>query len=250
MTEQAERDQSSRGQGAPMTSARSFFNDLAEGWNDRFAVDPRMAERFELFEGALRGRAPASARVLDFGCGSGAITRHLAGLGYDMSAVDVSERMISVAKEADPDSRIDWGVCVESAPLPFEDDAFDAVVSSSVLEYVPDLDFTLSEFSRVLREGGVAAITVPDLRHSSRWKEAALRGVLRAPGLGAVAAKTRWAEGAAYLALSVNRLGLRAWRGRLARAGFEAAPTPRSRGPLVLLTAVNMKPAQTKGAAL
>ncbi len=59
--------------------------------------------------GLVTGLAgPPPARVLDAGCGTGRITVHLAGLGYDVVGVDVDASMLRIAEEEAPD--LDWRV--------------------------------------------------------------------------------------------------------------------------------------------
>lgn len=48
--------------------------------------------------------------VLELACGSGEITHALSTLGYDMSALDLSARMIEKAKQKDPDKKISFTV--------------------------------------------------------------------------------------------------------------------------------------------
>ena len=58
-------------------------------------------------------------------------------------------------------SNVDF--CYDGVKLPFNDNEFDVVLSSEVMEHVPDPEKFLSEIYRVLRDGGVAIITVPFL---------------------------------------------------------------------------------------
>ena len=51
--------------------------------------------------------------------------------------------------------------------LPFEDNTFDKVICSEVLEHIPDFQAVLAEISRVLKTGGVFAVSVP--RFGPEW---------------------------------------------------------------------------------
>jgi SAM-dependent methyltransferase len=55
----------------------------------------------------------------------------------------------------------DGALCEDITALSFENDSFDLIVSSEVLEHVPQLDVALSETARVLKPGGVHLFTVP-----------------------------------------------------------------------------------------
>ncbi|MGN6872755.1 MAG: class I SAM-dependent methyltransferase [Solirubrobacteraceae bacterium] len=62
-----------------------------------------------------------AARTLDVACGTGFLTRHLAG---PVTGLDQSERMVEIARERVPDGRFVQGDAME---LPFEDGSFDRV---------------------------------------------------------------------------------------------------------------------------
>jgi len=100
-------------------------------------------------------------RVLDVGCGPGALTAELvARLGpSSVAAVDPSEPFVDAARERHPD------VHVELAPaedLPFEDDTFDAALAQLVVHFMADPVAGLREMARVSRDGGVVAACVWD----------------------------------------------------------------------------------------
>jgi SAM-dependent methyltransferase len=100
-------------------------------------------------------------RVLDVGCGPGALTGELAGrLGPDaVTAVDPSAPFVEAARERFP------GVSVEQAAaedLPFDDDSFDAALAQLVVHFMSDPVAGLREMARVTRSGGVVAACVWD----------------------------------------------------------------------------------------
>jgi len=108
--------------------------------------------------------------VLDVGTGFGRHTFELARRGHRVVAVDVADdevratfatlEAMTEAGEINPSSRV--GVLRGDATrLPFVDGGFDAVITSEVLEHVPDDVGALAEMTRVLRPGGVFAATVP-----------------------------------------------------------------------------------------
>ena len=186
----------------------------------------------------MQAKCPSPADILDFGCGSGDIARHLAAHGYRLTGYDLSEAMIAEARRADHDGRVRW---LARAPgetaLPFAEASFGAVVASSVLEYVPDVTATLRLVSKVLRPGGWLIATVPDMRDPIRRRETWRRRAATAPGIGALLRQTRWREGADYLRISVNRQSPEAWLARLRDTGFLPEDLPESAGPLLLLAA-------------
>ncbi len=100
-------------------------------------------------------------RVLDVGCGTGALLERLAARG-EAIGLDLSPGML--AKAARRQGERSSGatlVCADVQQLPFPDGAFESVVSTFAVNAVPDLDGALAEMLRVLRSGGsLAFITV------------------------------------------------------------------------------------------
>jgi SAM-dependent methyltransferase len=100
-------------------------------------------------------------RVLDVGCGPGALTAELVTrLGSSsVTAVDPSEPFIEAARDRHP------GVDVRLAPaekLPFADDSFDASLAQLVVHFMADALGGIGEMARVTRPGGVVAACVWD----------------------------------------------------------------------------------------
>ncbi|HJO04267.1 MAG TPA: methyltransferase domain-containing protein [Acidobacteriota bacterium] len=104
-----------------------------------------------------------SYRVLDVGCGTGVVTRAVAGLLDDSGAVlgiDINDGMLDVARRRSPE--IDWRLGSVEA-LPFDDQSFDAVVCQFGLMFFEDQPAAIREMVRVLRPGGRLAVAVWDV---------------------------------------------------------------------------------------
>lgn len=127
-------------------------------WTEPGKFEQATGEWWKIFKRHLgRMLKPWHQRVLDFGCGVGRFTRLLHDdLGRDAVGVDVSPTMVNMAR--DRNRGIDFRVIEPTQPLPFGDDTFDVVFTSTVLQHVPDAEFKhlVSELRRVLRPGGVA----------------------------------------------------------------------------------------------
>jgi ubiquinone/menaquinone biosynthesis C-methylase UbiE len=132
--------------------------DIAADAYDRFMgrysvqLSPQLAD--------LAGIEPGQ-RVLDVGCGPGALTTELVarvGAG-NVSAVDPSEPFVAAARERHP------GVDVQRAnaeALPFADASFDAALAQLVVHFMDDPVAGLREMARVTRTGGAVAACVWD----------------------------------------------------------------------------------------
>ncbi len=96
---------------------------------------------------------PTSSRVLDAACGSGLTGTALARLGYaHIDGIDISARLLHLAERSGAYRRL-RRVDMQSFPLPFDDDTFDAVCFIGALTYFETAD-VLRELCRVVRSGG------------------------------------------------------------------------------------------------
>jgi SAM-dependent methyltransferase len=104
-------------------------------------------------------------RLLDLGCGAG---RHAAEacrqgatvVALDMSAPDLKEARDRLAEVDAPGIR-SIAVQGDALRLPFADGTFDRIIAAEVLEHIPADEAAMAEFARVLRPGGLVAVTVP-----------------------------------------------------------------------------------------
>jgi SAM-dependent methyltransferase len=104
-------------------------------------------------------------RVLDVGCGPGALTAQLVDrLGPDaVAAVDPSESFVAAVRSRLP------GVSVQQAgaeALPFSDDTFDAAFAGLVVHFMTDPVAGIAEMRRVTRPGGAVAASVWDYEYA------------------------------------------------------------------------------------
>ena len=100
-------------------------------------------------------------RVLDVGCGPGALTAELVKrLGpLAVAAVDPSEQFVAAARARHPGVKV---LEASAEHLPFPADAFDAALAQLVVHFMKDPVGGLAEMARVTRRGGVVAACVWD----------------------------------------------------------------------------------------
>jgi SAM-dependent methyltransferase len=101
--------------------------------------------------------AGAGPEVLDAGAGQGSLSTKLVELGFEVTSSDASPAAVAVLENrlSSPVVRADV------SSLPFDEESFDAVILGEVLEHVEDDRGALAEVARVLRPGGVLALSVP-----------------------------------------------------------------------------------------
>lgn len=151
-------------------------NPLLVRWE--YASEERLAKRNQLFRALLQGENPEDVavravvearpkRVLDVGCGPGELTERIAKeLGAEVHAIDVSPRMVELARGRGIDAQV-----ADAEQLPFGDREFDCVFAGWVLYHVPALDRAVAECARVLRPGGcLVASTYDENNLAELWQ--------------------------------------------------------------------------------
>ncbi|MGC3994003.1 MAG: demethylmenaquinone methyltransferase [Propionicimonas sp.] len=138
---------------------------LARRRADVAAMFDKVAPRYDLVNDVLslgqdrhwRAEAVAAVaprpgqRILDLAAGTGTSSRPFADAGALVVPADLSEGMLTVGKQREPDLPF---VNADALALPFADDAFDAVTISFGLRNVEDVEAALAELHRVTRPGG------------------------------------------------------------------------------------------------
>ena len=113
--------------------------------------------------------------LLDLGCGAGRHTFEALRRGADVAALDQSaadlsgvELMVAAMVEAGEVVAPAGPVTLraDALALPFPDDSFDRVIAAEILEHVPQDGAAIAEIVRVVRPGGLVAVSVP-----RRWPE-------------------------------------------------------------------------------
>ena len=134
-------------------------------------------DRFQSIDPALLDIAPAD-RVIDLGCGTGRHVLELAKRPADIIGADLSRHDLRAARylleimrrRGEVRARVHW-LQTAGERLPFKSASFDRVICTETLEHVDDDSVLARELVRVLKPGGILAVSVPD-EYSERlfWK--------------------------------------------------------------------------------
>lgn len=101
----------------------------------------------------------AGEKVLDVGCGPGALTAHLRSVGAEVAAIDPSPPFVDAVRARFPEVDVCRGTAEE---LPYDTAAFDAALAQLVVHFMTDPVGGLQQMRRVTRRGGVVAACVWD----------------------------------------------------------------------------------------
>jgi len=99
--------------------------------------------------------------LLELGCGEGRGVELLAPLASSYMGIDKIKAIVNDLKNKYPDYKFLDGIF---PPFPFEDDQFDTIVTFQVIEHVKKDEEFIKEIHRVLKPGGQALITTPNIK--------------------------------------------------------------------------------------
>ncbi len=153
--------------------ARLFWNGMSAHGADASVIDPHdtIGEKNAYIEFNRNyyitrelSHLANESLVLDYGCGTGNITRHIASLGYQCIGLDIAFELLALNKDGNE------LLCYDGKCIPLDDNSFDAVVCYVVLNYLLERNYfesMLSEIYRVLKPGG-KFIAIEQVNRTSR----------------------------------------------------------------------------------
>jgi SAM-dependent methyltransferase len=140
---------------------------------------------------------PPASRVLEVGCGQGAVGVRLAAAGHDYTGVELDADSAGVAAERFADAGLDGEVVHGAVADAGLDGGFDVVCAFEVLEHLEDDAGALAEWTTLLRPGGLVLVSTPAWQerfgpmdtavgHHRRYDPPQMRALLAGAGLTAV----------------------------------------------------------------
>jgi 2-polyprenyl-3-methyl-5-hydroxy-6-metoxy-1,4-benzoquinol methylase len=155
-------------------SAVAYFSDNVEQFRALYATSPGFQERIEIWSRLLRRYARSGGVAIDMGCGPGVFSFLLADLGLNVVGIDGALDMVQDCeaqreKRGLPNLRFIQGTLPDIDETTLE--RADLLISSSVVEYIEELDETLALFARLMKSGGILMVSMPNVHSVSRSQQ-------------------------------------------------------------------------------
>ena len=139
-----------------MRKSELYFEELGDNF-DTFMSDYDVSRRSSLIKDLLSKCSPKGS-ALEVGCGTGAITPVLLNRGLSVTVGDISAKLAETTAAR-------YGVMgseCNATAINFPDQSVDLVLSSEVIEHVPDPHKALQEMCRIVSMGGFLVVTSPN----------------------------------------------------------------------------------------
>ena len=118
-------------------------------------------KRLDFIRKNLLKSVPADGAILDVGCGNGIISLQLGKDGFNILGIDVSDKAIEKAKDANPFPNVSFDVA-DAEKLKASGQSYDAIICSEVLEHLNQPSNLVRELFAILKDTGILIVTVPN----------------------------------------------------------------------------------------
>jgi ubiquinone/menaquinone biosynthesis C-methylase UbiE len=166
-----------------MRTEVGYFNDISRKYLGWYSDETPEGYSFRMRRKKVLAMLPEGKglHILDLACGPGIMIKGLRAKGYRVTAIDAAPDMVELAKaEAANDPEVTCAVG-DAYSLAVPDSTFDVVTAMGLIEYLEDEPKYLRETNRIIKTGGTAIITYPNVWSPWRIWNRFLRFIMR-PG--------------------------------------------------------------------
>jgi len=140
-------------------SKEYFYDTIADDFDSIMNMYDTNRRIEVIFDDFLGNENLSGKTLLDGGCGTGWFTKKAVERNAIVTSLDIAPKLVEITKKKCPNITGVEGSLLE---LPFDDNSFDYVISSDVIEHTPNPLDAVKELIRVLKPGGKICITVPN----------------------------------------------------------------------------------------
>lgn len=135
--------------------AVSTYNKIAGIYSDKYSEDLSDTPYIDKFLSIVHPKS----KILEVGSGPGQFVKYIAGKGFKATGIDLSEKMVEIAKMKVPKAKFE---VMDMRDLKFKDETFDGLMAPYSLIHIPseEINKTLKGFLRVLKPDGKLLIIV------------------------------------------------------------------------------------------
>lgn len=148
--------------GADDRGAIAFHNDIATQFDNKYESSAAFGERFRVWTALFNRYIHPAHLVMDLGCGSGIFSDFLARRGCTVTGIDGSEEMINICRKRSTAQNVSY--VLQSLPFTQPDTYLqqDAIIASSVLEYIDDMMLVVEQARETLKPDGLLLVSMPN----------------------------------------------------------------------------------------
>lgn len=140
-----------------MNKKELFYNEISKDWLNIMNVY-EVNKRLDIVFKKILTQDITNKSFLDVGCGIGLFSEQAFKKGAKVTSLDVGAELMEEVKKRCVSKRVIGSVL----ELPFEDNTFDIVLATEVLEHTPNPKKGFLEILRVTKPGGIAIVTLPN----------------------------------------------------------------------------------------
>ncbi len=161
----------------------TYFNDLSRTYLGWYAEETPEGYSFRVRREKVLNMLPdgTGMHILDLACGPGIMIKGLRAKNYRVTAIDAAPDMVELASKELPNDTMVTCEVGDAYALSSPDKQFDIVTAMGLIEYLDDEPKYLKEMHRIIKDGGTAIITYPNVWSPWRIWNRFLRFVTR-PG--------------------------------------------------------------------
>lgn len=135
-----------------------FYESFANEFDSKMNMYDTLKRVHVFFNECLKDENLTGKKLLDAGCGTGWFSKKAVECGADVTSMDLGENLLNeVAKKC-----VTKRVVGSILEMPFDDNTFDYVISSEVIEHTPAPYLAIREIYRVLKPGGKMVLSTPN----------------------------------------------------------------------------------------
>ena len=136
-----------------------FYDSISDTWESKINNSETNKRINIIFNKLLLKKEMKNKKFLEVGCGLGYFSNKASEFGAKVTGIDIGPKLIKINKQKTPNGKF---LVSSASRLKFNDESFDIVLSTEVIEHVDHQNKAINEMFRVLKSNGILVITTPN----------------------------------------------------------------------------------------